>query len=108
MHVARTFSLHTAKPPRFPALVVQKYGQTVRYDLLAELSFESSRARMGVLIRRPDGSNVLYVKGADNIIKSTRSVGVFRFRVTSLTPSPLILRSARQDRCQRTTRESDR
>eukprot|EP00736_Rhodelphis_marinus_P009470 Rmarinus@m.21668 len=41
-------------------------GEPVRYELLAVNQFNSTRKRMSVAVRRPDGSIVLYCKGADS------------------------------------------
>ncbi|CAM9867734.1 unnamed protein product, partial [Ectocarpus sp. 13 AM-2016] len=38
------------------------------YSLILTIPFDSTRKRMSVVVRAPDGSYVLYCKGADNII----------------------------------------
>ena len=38
------------------------------YELLAVLEFTSSRKRMSVILRHPDGKIVLLVKGADTVL----------------------------------------
>lgn len=38
------------------------------YELLAVLEFTSSRKRMSVILRHPDGTIVLLVKGADTVL----------------------------------------
>ena len=43
-------------------------GTEVRYEILHKLAFSSKRKRSSVIVRRPDGSFVLYCKGADNVI----------------------------------------
>ncbi len=39
-----------------------------KYELLATIPFDSTRKRMSVIFRLPDGRCVLYCKGADNVI----------------------------------------
>jgi magnesium-transporting ATPase (P-type) len=39
------------------------------YEVVCELPFTSARRRMSVIIRCPDGSYVLYCKGADHIVQ---------------------------------------
>jgi magnesium-transporting ATPase (P-type) len=41
---------------------------TQTFTLLHNLEFSSDRKRSSVIVRRPDGSVVLFCKGADNII----------------------------------------
>jgi magnesium-transporting ATPase (P-type) len=49
--------------------VITKYGGVEeRYSLLLTIPFDSARKRMSVVVRCPDGSVMLYCKGADNII----------------------------------------
>ncbi|VDN06665.1 unnamed protein product [Thelazia callipaeda] len=43
-------------------------GQEEKYDILNVLEFTSSRKRMGVVVRCPDGKLKLYIKGADTVI----------------------------------------
>ncbi|KAK9812802.1 hypothetical protein WJX72_004072 [[Myrmecia] bisecta] len=40
----------------------------LEYEILAVLEFNSTRKRQSVIVRQPDGSIVLYCKGADNVI----------------------------------------
>jgi len=51
-------------------VVVNQFGEDVRYEVLAVNAFSSKRKRMSVLVRRPDESYVLYCKGADDIMVS--------------------------------------
>ncbi|KAK1947930.1 Phospholipid-transporting ATPase IB [Phytophthora citrophthora] len=43
-------------------------GRPMSYEILNVLEFNSDRKRMSVIVRFPDGSIVLYCKGADDII----------------------------------------
>ncbi|KNE65371.1 phospholipid-translocating P-type ATPase, flippase [Allomyces macrogynus ATCC 38327] len=43
-------------------------GVEEQYTLLAVLEFNSTRKRMSIVARRPDGAIVLYTKGADTVI----------------------------------------
>ncbi|KAI9179413.1 hypothetical protein H9P43_004733 [Blastocladiella emersonii ATCC 22665] len=43
-------------------------GDEEQYTLLAVLDFNSTRKRMSIVARRPDGAIVLYTKGADSVI----------------------------------------
>lgn len=43
-------------------------GKPVSFEILNVLEFNSDRKRMSVIVRHPDGSIVLYCKGADDII----------------------------------------
>ncbi|EGN94457.1 hypothetical protein SERLA73DRAFT_96604 [Serpula lacrymans var. lacrymans S7.3] len=47
---------------------IEVMGQPERYVLLRTLEFNSTRKRMSVLVRAPDGRIVLYCKGADSVI----------------------------------------
>ena len=49
-------------------LVEDRYGRRSSYDLLATIPFDSNRKRMSTLLRRPDGSIVLFTKGAEEVI----------------------------------------
>lgn len=46
----------------------RKNGQDVAYTILNILPFSSKRKRSSVIVQRPNGTIVLYCKGADNII----------------------------------------
>ena len=51
------------------AIVVKtSSNQTISYKIHATIPFDSARKRMSVVIEAPDGSYVLYSKGADNIM----------------------------------------
>ncbi|KAG2532372.1 hypothetical protein BBI17_003270 [Phytophthora kernoviae] len=43
-------------------------GRPMSFEILNVLEFNSDRKRMSVIVRNPDGSIVLYCKGADDII----------------------------------------
>jgi phospholipid-translocating ATPase len=47
---------------------IEVFGQHERYTPLKMLEFNSTRKRMSVVVRCPDGKIVLYCKGADSII----------------------------------------
>ncbi len=45
----------------------------ISYELLATVPFDSTRKRMSVVVRRPDGTVVLFCKGADNVMLARAS-----------------------------------
>ena len=47
---------------------IEVMGQPERYVPLKVLEFNSTRKRMSVIVRRPDGRLTLYCKGADSVI----------------------------------------
>ncbi|KAE9385611.1 phospholipid-translocating P-type ATPase, partial [Gymnopus androsaceus JB14] len=47
---------------------IEVMGQKERYTILKMLEFNSTRKRMSVVVRNPDGKLVLYTKGADSVI----------------------------------------
>ena len=47
---------------------IECLGQSERYTQLKLLEFNSTRKRMSVIVRQPDGRIVLYTKGADSVI----------------------------------------
>ncbi|KAH7907450.1 hypothetical protein BJ138DRAFT_1160138 [Hygrophoropsis aurantiaca] len=49
-------------------LDIEVLGQPERYYHLKTLEFNSSRKRMSVILRAPDGKIILYCKGADSVI----------------------------------------
>jgi phospholipid-translocating ATPase len=49
---------------------IEVMGQAERYIPLRVLEFNSTRKRMSVIVRNPDGKIVLYCKGADSVIYS--------------------------------------
>ncbi|EGG17651.1 P-type ATPase [Cavenderia fasciculata] len=49
-------------------LVVTVRGQEMTYEVLNILEFNSTRKRMSVIVRHPDGRLMLYCKGADTVI----------------------------------------
>lgn len=49
-------------------LEIEVMGQSEKYTLLKMLEFNSTRKRMSVILRAPDGRIILYCKGADSVI----------------------------------------
>ncbi|KAM5237873.1 phospholipid-transporting ATPase IK [Ctenodactylus gundi] len=49
-------------------VTVVELGEVRVYQVLAMMDFNSSRKRMSVLVRNPEGSICLYTKGADTVI----------------------------------------
>jgi phospholipid-translocating ATPase len=49
-------------------LEIEAMGQPEKYTLLKMLEFNSTRKRMSVVLRCPDGRLILYCKGADSVI----------------------------------------
>ena len=49
-------------------IVIEMMGQPESYILLKVLEFNSTRKRMSVIVRNPQGRIVLYCKGADSVI----------------------------------------
>ncbi|KAH7868232.1 phospholipid-transporting ATPase 1 [Lentinula edodes] len=47
---------------------IEVMGQKERYEVLKVLEFNSTRKRMSVVVRNPEGKLVLYTKGADSVI----------------------------------------
>ena len=47
---------------------IEVLGELERYTLLRTLEFNSTRKRMSVVVRNPEGRLVLYTKGADSVI----------------------------------------
>ena len=50
------------------AIEIEVMGQSERYTLLQVIEFNSTRKRMSVLVRNPQGQVVMYCKGADSVI----------------------------------------
>jgi magnesium-transporting ATPase (P-type) len=61
----------TAREPG--KVTVKIKGKTVDFNVLHVLEFTSDRKKSSVVLRREDGSIVLFCKGADNIIKGRLS-----------------------------------
>jgi phospholipid-transporting ATPase len=55
---------------RVNVVVVRVDGKDLEFDILAINEFDSTRKRMSVLVRFPDHSIFLIVKGADSVIES--------------------------------------
>jgi phospholipid-translocating ATPase len=49
-------------------LEIEVMGQVERYTLLQMIEFNSTRKRMSVIVRNPQGQIILYTKGADSVI----------------------------------------
>lgn len=47
---------------------IEVLGQPERYTLLRTLEFNSTRKRMSVIVRNPEGRLILYTKGADSVV----------------------------------------
>eukprot|EP00047_Mylnosiga_fluctuans_P006561 m.247712 g.247712 ORF g.247712 m.247712 type:complete len:1182 (-) comp15473_c0_seq1:193-3738(-) len=61
---------------RTPAgVIINALGQEERYDVLNVLEFNSTRKRMSVIVRCPNGLIKLYCKGADSVIIPRLSPG---------------------------------
>jgi len=57
-------------------IIVEREEKQYTYNLLATVPFDSTRKRMSVVVQRPDGSIVVFVKGADNVMFDRASVFV--------------------------------
>ncbi|KAF9044299.1 phospholipid-transporting ATPase 1 [Panaeolus papilionaceus] len=49
-------------------LEIEVMGQVEKYTMLKMIEFNSTRKRMSVILRCPDGKIILYCKGADSVI----------------------------------------
>lgn len=49
-------------------ITINLKGKVLKFQLLHVLEFNSTRKRMSVIVKAPDGKIVLYTKGADSII----------------------------------------
>lgn len=47
---------------------IDAFGKEEKFQLLNVIEFNSTRKRMSVIVRRPEGDIVLYCKGADSVI----------------------------------------
>lgn len=59
------FEFHTRTPK---TITVTALGKELKYDILNVLEFNSTRKRMSVICRTPEGKILLYTKGADTVI----------------------------------------
>lgn len=50
------------------AIDIEVMGQTERHTPLKVLEFNSTRKRMSVIVRNPEGKIILYCKGADSVV----------------------------------------
>lgn len=57
------FSQRTTK-----SVTINVQGKELRYEILNVLEFNSTRKRMSVIVRSPEGKILLYTKGADTVI----------------------------------------
>jgi phospholipid-translocating ATPase len=57
------------------AIDIEVMGQAERYIPLRVLEFNSTRKRMSVIVRNPEGRLVLYTKGADSVIYARLAPG---------------------------------
>lgn len=55
---------------------IEVMGQPERYTLLKTIEFSSTRKRMSVIVRAPDGRIILYCKGADSVVYERLSADV--------------------------------
>jgi len=69
------FTEHLVNQGKEIIKIERSCGTTEEYELLAKIDFNSSRKRMSLLYRKPDGSVVLYTKGADNVISARLRAG---------------------------------
>lgn len=49
-------------------IILEVYGEEVRYELLETIAFSSARKRMSCFVKTPEGKILLLAKGADNVI----------------------------------------
>ena len=49
-------------------LALFQWGRVEKYEILNVLEFNSTRKRMSVVVRTPEGKLLIYCKGADNVI----------------------------------------
>ncbi|CAD5116238.1 DgyrCDS5149 [Dimorphilus gyrociliatus] len=56
------------RTPDYVEVEIAAKGEIVRYEVLHVLEFTSTRKRMSVIVRTPEGKLKLMVKGADNVI----------------------------------------
>lgn len=59
------FEFHTRTPK---TITVTVQGKDLKYEILNVLEFNSTRKRMSVICRTPEGKILLYTKGADTVI----------------------------------------
>ncbi|KAH8096781.1 calcium transporting ATPase [Cristinia sonorae] len=59
------YQFHTRKPR---SVFINVQGQSLEYEILNVCEFNSTRKRMSVVVRTPDGRVKLYCKGADTVI----------------------------------------
>jgi phospholipid-transporting ATPase len=56
----------TNRTPKF--IECEVGGRTIRYDILGVCEFNSTRKRMSIIVRDPEGQVWIYCKGADTVI----------------------------------------
>ena len=69
-HLGFSFNVRTPQ-----AVIINALGQEERYEILNVLEFNSTRKRMSVIVRCPNGALKLYCKGADSVILPRLSPG---------------------------------
>ena len=62
---------------------LERKGDTLKYELLNVIEFDSARKRMSVIVRNPDGQIMIICKGADSIIEKRLRPGQELFETTS-------------------------
>jgi phospholipid-transporting ATPase len=65
-------------------VTVNVLGRREQYEILNVLEFTSSRKRMSVVARGPDGNIKLYCKGADTVIYERLGESYQQFRAATL------------------------
>ncbi|KAJ1913080.1 aminophospholipid translocase [Mycoemilia scoparia] len=76
------FKFHTRKPRSIMANIM---GTDMEYEVLNVNEFNSTRKRMSVVIRCPDGTIKLYCKGADTVILERLDKSYNPYEQTTLT-----------------------
>ena len=80
--VARIGFRFTTRTPQY--VFVNALDQEERYEVLNVLEFNSDRKRMSVIVRCPDGTIKIYVKGADTVINRRLSRTGQEFKAKTL------------------------
>ena len=63
------FTFHERQPlDNFELIHVKTPSGNEQYEILNIIEFTSTRKRMSVIVRTPDGRIKLYIKGADSVI----------------------------------------
>ncbi|KXS16560.1 phospholipid-translocating P-type ATPase [Gonapodya prolifera JEL478] len=56
-------------------VILDVFGKQEQYEILNVLEFNSTRKRMSVVVRRPDGVLSLFCKGADSVVMGRMATG---------------------------------